>query len=219
VLKIAVNTNFGATWVWPVTAKESWMKEARAAVARAEQAERVEPVAVRHSFDGYGWMFTDNGDGSSWLENGMKMPNAELLYTTPPAAVSEPADLSEGFQEWWESICDDYEVNDFKKMRRAWNASEKVSQLAATVSEPVAEVVACSVYQSPNGKYAATVESTERLSVGAELFIHPSPPAAEVSEPLTDEQIEEIYAIHVPIVTFEGFHDYARAIEAAIRSK
>jgi hypothetical protein len=30
-----------------------------------------------------------------------------------------------GFQEWWDAVADGYEVNDFKKMRRAWNAALK----------------------------------------------------------------------------------------------
>jgi hypothetical protein len=39
--------------------------------------------------------------------------------------------------------------------------------------------------------------------------------AQPVQAPLTVEQIEELYAVHVPIVTFEGVYAYARAIEHA----
>ena len=40
-----------------------------------------EPVAMRYDFDGYGWLYIDNGSGSNWKE---KIKNAEPLYTTPP---------------------------------------------------------------------------------------------------------------------------------------
>lgn len=37
----------------------------------------VEPVAIRHDFDGYGWQYIDNGSGSDWLE---RHPDGEMLY-------------------------------------------------------------------------------------------------------------------------------------------
>ncbi len=37
-----------------------------------------EPIAVRHTFDGYGWHYTDNGSGSNWLENGMRQQRHPL---------------------------------------------------------------------------------------------------------------------------------------------
>jgi hypothetical protein len=40
-----------------------------------------EPVAMRYDFDGYGWLYIDNGSGSNWRE---KIKNAEPLYTAPP---------------------------------------------------------------------------------------------------------------------------------------
>ena len=40
-----------------------------------------EPVAMRFDFDGYGWLYIDNGSGSNWRE---KIKNAEPLYTAPP---------------------------------------------------------------------------------------------------------------------------------------
>jgi hypothetical protein len=40
-----------------------------------------EPVAMRYDFDGYGWLYIDNGSGSNWRE---KIKNAEPLYTTSP---------------------------------------------------------------------------------------------------------------------------------------
>jgi hypothetical protein len=50
--------------------------------------------------------------------------------TTPPAAQPEQEPVPDalghiGFQEWWDAVADGYEVNDFKKMRRAWNAALK----------------------------------------------------------------------------------------------
>ena len=40
-----------------------------------------EPVAMRYDYDGYGWLYIDNGSGSNWRE---KIKNAEPLYTAPP---------------------------------------------------------------------------------------------------------------------------------------
>lgn len=56
--------------------------------ALAEPA--MEPVAVRYDFDGYGWRYVDNGSGSDWLERGMKLEDAELVYTVP-APAAKPA--------------------------------------------------------------------------------------------------------------------------------
>lgn len=39
-----------------------------------------EPVAVRHSFDGDGWLYADAGNGADWLERAMSYDNAEQLY-------------------------------------------------------------------------------------------------------------------------------------------
>ena len=47
------------------------------ALAQPEQ----EPVAMRYDFDGYGWLYIDNGSGSNWRE---KIKNAEPLFTAPP---------------------------------------------------------------------------------------------------------------------------------------
>ena len=45
------------------------------------ELDKPEPVAYRHGFDGYGWLYTDNGDGSSWRDN---VPtDAEPLYAAP----------------------------------------------------------------------------------------------------------------------------------------
>ena len=40
-----------------------------------------EPVAMRYDYDGYGWLYIDNGSGSNWRE---KIKNAEPLFTAPP---------------------------------------------------------------------------------------------------------------------------------------
>ena len=54
---------------------------ARKALAQPEQ----EPVALRHSFDGYGYLYTDMGFGSGWIEwTKRSHKDAEPLYTTPP---------------------------------------------------------------------------------------------------------------------------------------
>jgi hypothetical protein len=42
-------------------------------------------VALRHSFDGYGYLYTDMGFGSGWIEwTKRSHKDAEPLYTTPP---------------------------------------------------------------------------------------------------------------------------------------
>ena len=48
---------------------------------------QIEPACVRHSFDGHGWQYIDSGSGSDWLERGMQMPDAQVLYD----ALSGPA--------------------------------------------------------------------------------------------------------------------------------
>jgi hypothetical protein len=45
-----------------------------------EQMAQAEPVAVRHNFDGHGWLYLDNGSGSDWLT---RHADAEPLYTLP----------------------------------------------------------------------------------------------------------------------------------------
>ena len=61
-------------------AETNWIKAITAikeALAEPEQ----EPVAMRYDYDGYGWLYIDNGSGSNWRE---KIKNAEPLYTAPP---------------------------------------------------------------------------------------------------------------------------------------
>ena len=55
----------------------SAMKAIKEALAQPEQ----EPAAMRFDFDGYGWLYIDNGSGSNWRE---KIKNAEPLYTISP---------------------------------------------------------------------------------------------------------------------------------------
>jgi len=67
-----------------------------------------EPVAMRYDFDGYGWLYIDNGSGSNWRE---KIKNAEPLYTTPPqrkpltdkqiGAILEDPSIAEKHQGNW----------------------------------------------------------------------------------------------------------------------
>lgn len=58
----------------------------------------VEPVAIRHNFDGYGWCFLDNGSGSNWLARGMKYEDAEPLYQASALAALQ-AQLDEAREE------------------------------------------------------------------------------------------------------------------------
>lgn len=44
------------------------------------QIDQAQPVAVRHNFDGDGWLYLDGGSGSDWLT---RHGDAEALYTLP----------------------------------------------------------------------------------------------------------------------------------------
>ena len=76
--------------------------------------------------------------------------------------------------------------------------------------EPVAEVIESHVRAGLDGLFTAEVASRERLSVGAELFIHPQPPR----QPLTLDQILDAIrpAWSYPTCTLEHV---VRAIERA----
>lgn len=39
-----------------------------------------EPVAVRYGFDGNGWRYADDGNGSDWFTRAMEYPDAEPLF-------------------------------------------------------------------------------------------------------------------------------------------
>lgn len=51
-----------------------------------------EPVAVRHTFDGYGWLYNGQGDGSDWLARALARPDAQPLYSHPTPVTVEAAD-------------------------------------------------------------------------------------------------------------------------------
>ena len=53
-------------------------RRVEAAVLRKLATVNVEPCAVRHSFDGYGYLYGDSGSGSLWKERAMAEPNAEV---------------------------------------------------------------------------------------------------------------------------------------------
>ena len=61
-------------------AETNWIK-AITAIKEALTEPDPDPVAMRYDFDGYGWLYIDNGSGSNWRE---KIKNAEPLYTAPP---------------------------------------------------------------------------------------------------------------------------------------
>lgn len=52
-----------------------------------------EAACVRHSFDGFGWQYSDASNGSDWFSVAMTMPDAEPLYESPDK-MSVCADLS-----------------------------------------------------------------------------------------------------------------------------
>lgn len=57
------------------------IQQSKIAFEEALAQPKQEPVAMRYDFDGYGWLYIDNGSGSNWKE---KIKNAEPLYTIPP---------------------------------------------------------------------------------------------------------------------------------------
>ncbi|CAB5220720.1 hypothetical protein UFOVP241_22 [uncultured Caudovirales phage] len=59
------------------------------------EAQYQEPEAFRHSFDGFGWLYCDNGSGSSWKE--MVYPDKEFLFTRKMPTIERlEADDTEG---------------------------------------------------------------------------------------------------------------------------
>lgn len=75
-----------------------------------------------------------------------------------------------------------------KQALRQALAAEAVTDGHQLQDEPVAEVIVSHVMPGLNGMCTAEVESRERLSVGAELFIHPQP----AQQPLTQQRIQEL---------------------------
>ncbi len=71
-----------------------------------------EPVAMRHSFDGYGYKYTDMGFGGDWIGwTRRQYKDAERLYTTPPQRTWVGL-TDEEAHELWESTDsgDDWEL-------------------------------------------------------------------------------------------------------------
>ena len=82
----------------------SLMRIAAEALAQPAVALEHEPVAIRHSFDGYGYLYTDMGFGSGWVEwTKRSHKDAEPLYTTPPqhSAIARTAAEGEDTQRAW----------------------------------------------------------------------------------------------------------------------
>lgn len=48
---------------------------------------RRDPVAARHSFDGNGWLYIDNGHGSDWRERAAMHDDVEWLYDQDDTAL------------------------------------------------------------------------------------------------------------------------------------
>ena len=89
--------------------------------------------------------------------------------------------------------------------------SQPAAEQPQVEQKPVAEVIESHVRAGLDGRFTAVVAGRERLSVGAEIFVHPQPNR----EPLSLAQIAEVFGWkpgYLP--TPEQVHD-ARAIEAA----
>lgn len=64
----------------------------------------LDPVAIRHSFDGYGWLYIDNGHGSGWI-GGIDKKDAEFLYTQDQVTVKIEAVIEKCAEEVERDIC------------------------------------------------------------------------------------------------------------------
>lgn len=70
-----------------------------------------EPVAARYDFDGYGYLYIDNGHGSDWET---RIPDAEMLYTKSDEAEIR-ADERERCAKLCEAISDEYQKREGMK--------------------------------------------------------------------------------------------------------
>lgn len=79
--------------------KSEWMQYVCRAIEAAVIARlatvSVEPCAIRHSFDGYGYLYGDSGSGSLWEERAMAEPDAEPVYTAEAVAAARVQALEE----------------------------------------------------------------------------------------------------------------------------
>ena len=89
------------------------------ALAQPEQ----EPVAMRYDFDGYGWLYIDNGSGSNWKE---KIKNAEPLFTAPPQP--KPLTDEEISDMWCEVSNTDFVTGDTHVFARAIEAAHGIKE-------------------------------------------------------------------------------------------
>jgi len=86
-----------------------------------------EPVALRHSFDGYGYLYTDSGFGSSWIEWAKRShKDVEPLYTTPPQRKPLPY---EKVADLWLARFDTNEYDEvFMNFARAIEAAHGIKE-------------------------------------------------------------------------------------------
>ena len=82
-----------------------WIEIAQQRVAQqTTEPELPEPEAIRHSFDGYGWMYIDNGHGSGW-RSGIDKADAEFMYTAAQMHDHYAAGVRSGMgQSQWQPI-------------------------------------------------------------------------------------------------------------------
>jgi len=129
-----------------------------------------------------------------------------------------------GFQEWWDAVADGYEVNDFKKMRRAWNAALKheAQPVAQPEQEPTCpkckaavlyECVACS-----NNNYPPRPEQEPLATLFGTLPVYDTPPAAQRQwQGLTPEEILDLFDRNN--VYGSKWIEFARTVEAKLKEK
>ena len=82
-----------------ITEREAMRSEIAQLKAEVSKYRDLAPAAVRHSYDGFGWLYVDNGSGSSWLQVGMKYPHAEVLFSKSGQSDSQASlSITDGAQ-------------------------------------------------------------------------------------------------------------------------
>ena len=207
---------------------------------REQLAERskAEPVAYIAWRDGKPCYEGDDVicENAVWPVDGDDDREAMPVYTAPQA-VSKAEPMADetgfvGFQEWWDSVADDYEVTYFKPMRSAWNAALKYeAPQPEPVNQQLLEALKLAVKQNEHdmlltGEELRNGEPWGRDLIGDNLVywmlvevdrlkqvIAVPPQQGSKRTALTDVEIDSL--ITTNIERNGGYHQFARAIEAA----
>lgn len=118
------------------------MKEYDSDLPEPDSAQ-TEAAAVRYGFDGYGWKYADEGNGSDWYRRALEYDDAEPLYAHPP----QPSEtVSEGKIEVavqrYDIYCDqDGMVHHEENDAGSWVLYDNVRAATPTAQKAVAEAL------------------------------------------------------------------------------